>query len=237
MTFHELAYGPDEHVLLTVDGGELLAHDAQTEAPKWRLTLAHPLVAVLFAEAGALPGSGGPNPWRSSAGRSVIAVDADGCMHAIDSALGQETGQLGPFGKPVSVAAGEGGSIALATGEKVCLWRGGERTDIPSVDLHRLHGGAAGSWTPETAMAGLAVRDLWVGGGTIWGRAVGSEGVDGVDDRLLQRSASGRWTEKMWYGAKRPSTVDIHAVWVSPTGDAFVAADTGVVRSRNGGAS
>jgi hypothetical protein len=132
MAFHEIAYTPDEHLLLTLDGVELLAYDAQTEGPKWRLTFAHRLVAALFVDAGVLPASQGSNPWRSSAGRYVVAVDAEGGVHTIDPTLGQETGTLGPFGKPAGVATGAGGVFALATEERLYLWRSGERTEIPS---------------------------------------------------------------------------------------------------------
>ncbi|CAN5908468.1 hypothetical protein BH11MYX4_BH11MYX4_30360 [soil metagenome] len=134
MTLPGIAYGPDEHVLLTFDGGEVLAHDAQTEAPKWRLAVEQPVVALSFADPSALPGSQGGSPWRSGAGRTVVAVDAAGGVHTIDPAAGQETSKHGPFGKPLAFAAGVAGAgalLALATEDRLFLWRGGERTEIP----------------------------------------------------------------------------------------------------------
>ncbi len=132
MTFCGIAYGPDAHVLVTFDGAELLAHDAQTEAPKWKAALEHPVVAVLFADPDALPG-GGANPWRSQGGaRALLAVDALGAIHGIDPALGQASGKLGPVGKPVAVAAGGGGVVALATESCVYLWRTGIVTELPA---------------------------------------------------------------------------------------------------------
>lgn len=131
MPFHEIAYAPDEHVLVTLDGKELLAHDAQSEAPKWRLTFEHSLVAALFAETGSLASEGGGSPWRSSSsGRCVVAVDAEGGVHAIDPLLGEKMGSLGPFGKPAAVASGTGGVFALAVADNVHLWRSRERTEI-----------------------------------------------------------------------------------------------------------
>lgn len=208
MTFHEMAYSQDEHVLVTLDGAELLAHDAQTEAPKWRLTFAHPLVAVIFAEASALPGCEGPNPWRDhAAGRRVVAVDAEGGIHAIDPALGQETGTLGPFGKPVGVAAGAGGIFALATADRVFLWRGGERTEIPcrasaiafsndgaTLAIGASDGGlrflsvSASEPLRETFCAVVhgGISDLVQHPGGAW-IVAGKSGVSVVDDRGAQR--------------------------------------------------
>jgi hypothetical protein len=79
------------------------------------------------------------------------------------------------------------------------------------------------------------VRGLWSGGGALWARAVAGDNDDGVDDRLLQRTAAGRWTERRWYGATRPRSVGVGAVWVSPTAEAFVATSLGVYRSASSG--
>jgi hypothetical protein len=134
MTLSGIAYGPDEHVLLTFDEREVLAHDAQTEAPKWRLALDQPVVSLAFADPQALPGAQGGSPWRNAAGRIVIAVDAAGALHTIDPAAGQSTSKHGPFGKPLAFAvgvAGAGAVVALGTEDRLHLWRGGEHTEIP----------------------------------------------------------------------------------------------------------
>ena len=134
MTLSGIAYGPDEHVLLTFDEREVLAHDAQTEAPKWRLTLDENVVALAFADPQALPGGTGGSPWRNAAGRLIIAVDAAGALHTIDPAAGQATSKHGPFGKPLAFAvgiAGAGSVVALSTADRLHLWRGGAHTEIP----------------------------------------------------------------------------------------------------------
>lgn len=134
MSFSGIAYGPDEHVLLTFDEREVLAHDAQTEAPKWRLALEVPVVALAFADPLSLPGAQGRSPWRNAAGRIVIAVDAAGGLHTIDPAAGQATSMHGPFGKPLAFAvgvAGAGAVVALSTEDRLHLWRGGEHVELP----------------------------------------------------------------------------------------------------------
>ncbi len=134
MTFSGIAYGPDEHVLLTFDERELLAHDAQTEAPRWRLALEAPVVALAFADPMALPGALGGSPWRNAAGRVIIAVDATGALLTVDPAAGQATSKHGPFGKPLAFAvgvAGAGAVVALATEDRLHLWRGGEHVELP----------------------------------------------------------------------------------------------------------
>lgn len=132
MAFDSIAYGADEPYLLTIDGAELLAYDASTANPRWRLSFAKPLLSVLFADAGALPGLRGENPFRSqSATRAAIAVDVDGRLHGVDVALGQAIGELGPFGKPGAIAScSVTGALALAVDDKALLWRSGERRDL-----------------------------------------------------------------------------------------------------------
>ena len=134
MTFSGIAYGPDEHVLLTFDGRDVLAYDAQTEAPKWLLALDEPVLALAFADPMGLPGAQGGSPWRSAAARTAVAVDAAGALHTIDVSAGQETSKHGPFGKPLAFAvavAGAGAVVALATEDRLHLWRGGDHAEIP----------------------------------------------------------------------------------------------------------
>ena len=131
MTFDAIAYGPEEHLLITFDGHALLAHDAQTEAPKWALDLPAPIAAALFADLDTFPASQS-SPWRSNASsRWVVAVDVTGAVHVVDAMVGQISTTFGPFGAPTAVAAGAGGRFALATSDRVHVWRSGERTEIP----------------------------------------------------------------------------------------------------------
>jgi len=130
MSLSKLAYGPDALALVTFDGKELLANDAQTEAPKWRLALTGGVVALHFADSDALPGGGGGSPWRrSSAGCTLVAVDEAGGVHSVDPVLGQSVAKVGPLGAPVGSAAGYGG-FALATKDTIHLWRRGESLEI-----------------------------------------------------------------------------------------------------------
>ena len=141
VAFEAIAYGADANVLLVIDeaakGGELVAYDAQTEAPKWQLAFGDPLLAVLFAHPQALPTSGGGSPWREAAPTHVaIVVDAEGSLHAVDLHLGKKLGSVGPFGKPRAVASCvTTGALAMAVEEKVLLWRSGHvvETAVPRV--------------------------------------------------------------------------------------------------------
>ncbi|MDB4946618.1 MAG: hypothetical protein JWP97_6152 [Labilithrix sp.] len=132
MTLDTIAYGPEDHLLVTYDGAALLAYDAHTEAPKWSLVLAAPIAAVALVGLDAFPGGRGASPWRQSgAARWVVAVDTNGLVHVVDGTSGDEVTALGPFGAPVAVAAGPGGRFALATGERVHVWQSGERAELP----------------------------------------------------------------------------------------------------------
>lgn len=130
MSLSKLAYGPDALALVTCDGKELLANDAQTEAPKWRLALPEGLAALHFADSDALPGGGGGSPWRrSSAGYTLVAIDEAGGVHSVDPMLGQVVAKVAPLGAPFASAAGYGG-FALATKDTIHLWRRGERFEV-----------------------------------------------------------------------------------------------------------
>ena len=132
MGLSAIAYGPDEVCLLTIDGADLLAYDAQSEAPRWQLTLARPLVAVHFADPQVLPGSGA-NPWRApSVARAALVVDVEGHVHLVDTTLGQVVGEIGPLGKPLAVASSlAGAALALAVEDQVVVWRTGEQHQLP----------------------------------------------------------------------------------------------------------
>lgn len=131
MSLSKLAYGPDALALVTFDGKELLANDAQTEAPKWRLALSEGIVALHFVDSDALPGgSGGGSPWRrSSAGCTLVVVDEAGGVHTVDPMLGQVVAKIAPLGAPFASAAGACG-FALATKDTIHLWRRGESFEI-----------------------------------------------------------------------------------------------------------
>ncbi|MFO0640285.1 MAG: WD40 repeat domain-containing protein [Polyangiaceae bacterium] len=131
MSLSKLAYGPDALALVTFDGKELLANDAQTEAPKWRLALPEGIVALHFVDSDALPGgSGGGSPWRrSSAGCTLVVVDEAGGVHTVDPMLGQVVAKIAPLGAPFGSAAGQG-CFALATKDTIHLWRRGESFEI-----------------------------------------------------------------------------------------------------------
>ena len=137
MAFDAIAYAPDEPCSLTIDGAELLAHDVEADAPRWRLAFERELVAVLFVDPSALPpGAGGASgsPWRSAAstGRHVLALDVEGRLHLVDPTRGQALGAYGPFGEPRAIAASTtGASVALAVDDALLLWRSGERLDVP----------------------------------------------------------------------------------------------------------
>ncbi|MBX3219170.1 MAG: hypothetical protein KF795_01545 [Labilithrix sp.] len=134
MAFDAIAYGPDDLCLLTIDGAELLAYDAVTEGPKWRLSFEHALVAVLFVDPQALPAGQGGSPWRSpgATGRSVLALDAEGHLHLVDPTLGQVSAKLGPFGKPRALASSPAAAaVALAVDDAVFVLRSGARIDVP----------------------------------------------------------------------------------------------------------
>ncbi len=132
MSVDAIAYGPDEACLLTIDGPDLLAYDATTEAPKWSLGIGRRAAAVLFLDPQLFPASAA-SPWRAqSIARAALVVDVEGRLHLVDTMLGRAMGELGPFGKPLAVASSmAGGALALAVETQVAVWRAGEQHHIP----------------------------------------------------------------------------------------------------------
>ncbi len=132
MAFDALAYAADEPWLITIDGAELLAHDADTEAPRWRLAFERPLVAVVLVDPQTLPSAQGGSPWRSQSLTHVaIALDDAGHLHVVDASLGTLAGTLGPFGAPRAFAMSRASaSVALAVNDVVHVWRLGERREL-----------------------------------------------------------------------------------------------------------
>jgi hypothetical protein len=132
VAFEALAYGPEANVLLVVDGNELIAYDAHTEAPKWQVVFEAPLLSVMFAHPQALPSvRAGGSPWREAAAtHAAIALDDQGSFHAVDLALGNKLGSVGPFGKPRAAASCvASGALAMAVDDKVLVWRSGQRIE------------------------------------------------------------------------------------------------------------
>lgn len=169
VAFEALAYGPEANVLLVVDGSELLAYDAHTEAPKWQVAFEEPLLSVMFAHPQALPSAGGGSPWREAAAtHAAIALDDHGSFHAVDLALGKRLGSVGPFGKPRAAASCvASGALAMAVDDKVLVWRTG----------HMI----------ETRIAQVTALSFSADGGTL---AVGTSGGDVVMLSLEARSAA-----------------------------------------------
>ncbi len=132
MGLDAIAYEPDEAglcpCLLTIDGLELLAFDAATEAPRWKLGFERTLVGVFLAHPQVLP-SGGANPWRAqSTTRAAVIVDEEGGVHLVDTTLGRVVAGLGSVGKPLAAASSiSGATLALAVEEHVVVWRSGEQ--------------------------------------------------------------------------------------------------------------
>lgn len=159
----------------------------------------------------------------------LYIMDGDSIAHYD----GTKTVEITPFG-PTLLGIGGIGEDVFVAGEEFS----GTTGDLsPSSGQIRRRHGVAGSWASEPTIAGLRVNEVWTGGGTVWGRAKAPDDQDGSNDRLLQRGANGRWSEKKFYGAKRPSEVAVRSVWVSPTGEGFVATDESVFRSSNGATS
>ncbi len=158
MAFEALAYGPEANVILVADGAELLAYDAQTEAPKWHVTFPEPLLSVFFAHPQALPASGGGSPWREAAATHVaIVLDAEGSFHAVDLSLGKQLGTVGPFGKPRAAASNVAtGALAMAVDDNVLVWRNGQLVDTPLPRVSALAFSADG----QTLAVGTAGGDV-----------------------------------------------------------------------------
>lgn len=139
MAFHSIAYGEGDLCLLTIDGNELLAYDAQSESPRWRVAFAQPLAGVLYVDPAAFPArQAGGNPFRSqsAAARVALVVDQESRLHLLDTTLGQSIGDVDPPNgptKPYALATSASGAVALATEDALHLWRSGERIQMPGV--------------------------------------------------------------------------------------------------------
>ena len=132
MPLSALAWGPGHPSLVIADGAELLAYDAETEAPRWRLDVARAVLGVLLADATGLAIGDAGAPFRTpSATAAVLAVDGEGRLYVIDAASGRRLGETGPFGPPRALAASTtGGTIALAAGDVVHVLRRAARAEI-----------------------------------------------------------------------------------------------------------
>jgi len=128
-----IAYGPGFPVIVTFDGKELLAYDADTEAPKWRLELARAVAGVIIADPTAVGPDDAGTPFRSGTlPLVVLAFDDEGRGHVIDPIGGRALREVEPAGAPRSIAATEvGGAVAIATANEVVLWSKGDKSTIP----------------------------------------------------------------------------------------------------------
>lgn len=131
MSLSALAWGPGHPSIVTFDDKELLAYDSESEGPKWRLELDKPIAGVVLADATFLDLGDASSPFRTPAAvNAVLAVDEEGRMHAVDASSGRKIGDVGPFGKPRSLAASAvGQGIAVAVPGKVCIWRKGTKSE------------------------------------------------------------------------------------------------------------
>ena len=128
MALSSLASTDAEPLVLTIDGAELIAHDASSMTWRWTTSCGRPLRGVVYAAPGVLPSAS--SPWRSAASSSMaVVVDDRGTLHLIDATIGREVSAVGPFGEPVALAA-EGTSIALAAGRRVRVWHEGVLAEI-----------------------------------------------------------------------------------------------------------
>lgn len=131
MSLSALAWGPGHPSIVTFDEKELLAYDSESEGPKWRLELEKPIAGVVLADATFLDLGDASSPFRTPAAvGAVLAVDEEGRLHAVDASSGRKIGDVGPFGKPRSLAASAvGQGIAVAVPGKVCIWRKGTKSE------------------------------------------------------------------------------------------------------------
>lgn len=119
-------------MLVTFDGAEVLAYDARTEAPTWRVACRRPIAGVVLADATGLDLGDAGAPFRTPAAvGAVLTVDDEGRIHVIDGASGRLLGEMAPLGPPRAIAASpNGGGIALAAGDAVHVFRKAARVEI-----------------------------------------------------------------------------------------------------------
>ena len=113
-------------------------------------------------------------------------------------------------------------SAAMAGGD--LLFASNEAVDGSAI--YRRH---AGAWTKETTPTGLSALALYGGGASVWAVA---EDADS-NKVLLRRAANGAWS------AKTPTvahgSLGLRWVWSNPSGETFIGAAGGVLRTKDGG--
>lgn len=99
------AYGYDGALLVTTDGAELLVHDGDDEAPRWKRTLAATVVGVGVTD------------------KAVVAVSADGTVVACDRKSGDVRRTITLERLAVALAAAKGGVVAVLGASSVNVVR------------------------------------------------------------------------------------------------------------------
>jgi len=87
------------------------------------------------------------------------------------------------------------------------------------------------TWSKEATPSATSLKLLSAGSSSAW--ALGED--DGSQDVLLQRRGDGTWTIKT--PARDAALTSLHALWVAPGGEIFLATDDGMLRSANNGAT
>lgn len=139
MAFHSIAYDPDQPCILTIDGCEVLAYDAATESPRFKLELPATLRSIAFAPSNPFAKVGGPSPFRNQATHIALLLDVEGRVSILDTTLGQLVGEIAPLGEPTALAVSSStAAAAIATEEAIYVFRAGERTELTGVSARAL---------------------------------------------------------------------------------------------------
>lgn len=129
-----VAFTAEESLLLTIDGGSVIAYEPVTGALKWSFSAPKVnLVSVVYISTAALPADVAAGPWRSpSSASTAVALDGEGVLHVLDAVLGRELGTLDrapDAGDPITLASG-GDALAVGFSDRIVLYRGGQRHEV-----------------------------------------------------------------------------------------------------------
>lgn len=211
MALSSLTSTEGEALVLTIDGVELIAHDAATMTFKWTVSFETTLRGVVYAAPGALPGDTRASPWRASASSTIaVAVDDAGTLHVIDATNGKVLDALGPFGRPVALAAG-GTSVALAAGKRVRLWHEGvlAEVELDATALAFGHGQLAIGHARSLSHYDLAKREM-----------VLTQPMEGRVNTVAPHWIADGWLvgveEGLFWGSQRLANGDVRRIAVDP---------------------